>query len=98
MRGGFSDEKWGAIARAVRAAAPVDRIVVFGSRAKGTWREGSDVDLAVYGTAWNDAAAARVKDALEEAFFPWRFDIVLPEALSDSAVVEHIERVGFEIG
>jgi predicted nucleotidyltransferase len=47
--GGFSDEKWSEIARTVASVAPTERILVFGSRAKGNFREGSDVDLAVEG-------------------------------------------------
>ena len=77
--------------------APVDRIVVFGSRAKGNFREGSDVDLAVEGSAWTLADAEHAKELLEERFFPWSFDVVLPFATANGALSEHIERVGFEI-
>jgi predicted nucleotidyltransferase len=47
IQGGFSEERWRKIAQALSSVAPCDRVAVFGSRAKGTWREGSDVDLAV---------------------------------------------------
>jgi len=73
-RGGFTDERWRTIARLISSVKPCGRIVVFGSRAKGVWREGSDVYLAV-----------------------WSFDVVLPAYVKEDLLLEHIERVGFEI-
>lgn len=50
--------------------ALVDRVVVFGSRAKGRHREGSDIDLAVYGEGIGQRDAAIWAEELEEALFP----------------------------
>ncbi len=93
--GGFSNERWSEIALTVASVAPIDRILVFGSRAKGNFREGSDVDLAVEGSAWTPADTEHARELLEERFFPWSFDVILPPP--DGALAEHIERVGFEI-
>lgn len=97
MRGGFEDSRWRGIADAVRSVKPVDRMVIFGSRAKGNWREGSDVDLAVWGSTWDDFDAERARAILEERFFPWSFDVVLPEKTSNADLLSHIERLGFSI-
>ena len=97
-RGGFSDERWRQIAQTLRSVAPCDRVAVFGSRAKGTWREGSDVDPAVWGSAWDLPRAERARDLLEESCFPWSFDVVLPERIRNQELIDHIERVGFDIG
>lgn len=96
-RGGFSAEKWRRIAQTLSSVAPCDRVAVFGSRAKGDWREGSDVDLAVWGGSWDLFTAEKARDLLEETFFPWSFDVVLPELVRESELLEHIERVGFDI-
>lgn len=96
-RGGFSDERWLKIARILRSIAPCDRVAVFGSRAKGAWREGSDVDLAVWGSAWEPMMAEKARERLEESCFPWSFDVVLPRHLNDAELLAHIQRVGFDI-
>lgn len=96
-RGGFTDERWLSIARILLSIAPCDRVAVFGSRAKGTWREGSDVDLAVWGSAWEPLTAEKAREQLEESCFPWTFDVVLPERLQDPDLLGHIQRVGFEL-
>jgi len=96
-RGGFTDERWLSIARILLSIAPCDRVAVFGSRAKGTWREGSDVDLAVWGSAWEPLMAEKARERLEESCFPWTFDVVLPERLHDPDLLGHTQRAGFDI-
>jgi uncharacterized protein len=96
-RGGFTEDRWRDIARTIASVKPCGRIVVFGSRAKGGWREGSDVDLAVWGRSWDLLDAEHARELLEERCFPWSFDVVLPRHVKDSALLEHIARVGFAI-
>jgi uncharacterized protein len=98
MRGGFSDDRWDEIARTVFSVLPFERIMVFGSRAKGVWREGSDIDIAVWGPLWNALQAERARELLEERFFPWSFDVTLPDKIENRDIADHIDRVGFEIG
>ena len=37
------------VCRAIEATPEIERVVLFGSRAKGTAKRGSDVDLALWG-------------------------------------------------
>ena len=55
----------------VYADPRVESIVLFGSRAKGTWREGSDIDVAVFGRDLNRSDVWTWKDELEADVFPW---------------------------
>jgi uncharacterized protein len=75
----------------------VSRIVLFGSRAKGTWREGSDIDLAVIGAGVPRSAGWRWSDELEERLFPWSVDCIVIDDHSDEDLVAHIERVGIAL-
>jgi predicted nucleotidyltransferase len=75
----------------------LDRIVLFGSRAKGTFREGSDIDLAVYGPGLSGADASRWIDELEERLFAWSVDIVVVHEETDQELRDQIARVGVEI-
>jgi predicted nucleotidyltransferase len=77
--------------------ARVTRIVLFGSRAKGTWRIGSDIDLCAYGSDIQISDAARWKDDLEESLFPWSVDMVAFSLINNPALREHIERVGVSL-
>ena len=66
---------------------------MFGSRAKGTFRAGSDVDLAVKGCS--DSDVTLLSAALnEETTFPYFFDVVAYEKISNQELLAHIDRVG----
>ena len=73
----------------------IERVLVFGSRAKGTHRPGSDIDLAVSGTGVSRATLLRLGLILEEESpMPFRFDLVHGDALENSALRAQIEGTG----
>jgi predicted nucleotidyltransferase len=75
----------------------VQRVVLFGSRAKGSYREGSDIDLAVYGKGIGRRDASIWAERLEESLFPWSVDVVPISEETDTALLEHIDRVGLTL-
>jgi uncharacterized protein len=76
----------------------VTAVVLFGSRAKGNYQPGSDVDLAVKGGLITHTTVNQLSDCLnEEKPLPYFFDIVHFDSLSDVPLLEHIERVGIVI-
>ncbi|MBD2230621.1 nucleotidyltransferase domain-containing protein [Phormidium tenue] len=69
-------------------------VVLFGSRAKGNYKPGSDVDLAVKGDRITRRTLAQLADLLnEELPLPYFFDVVHYNSL-DQPLVDHIDRVG----
>lgn len=66
-----------------------DRAILFGSRAKGNYRRGSDVDLAIIGD--ERSVAYRLN---EETHLPYFFDVINLQKISNKPLREHIERVG----
>jgi uncharacterized protein len=94
---GLSSEKLGAIHRTIGTDSRVREVVLFGSRAKGNWREGSDIDLAVSGEGIEPGDASLWAGTLEEALFPWSVDVVLLNDSTDTALKEHIDRVGVRL-
>jgi predicted nucleotidyltransferase len=86
------------LAHIIGAIADFDEIVevvLFGSRAKGNYKPGSDVDLAVKGDRVTHRTLAHLADRLnEETPLPYLFDVVHYDGLDDQAIVEHIDRVG----
>jgi predicted nucleotidyltransferase len=70
-------------------------VVLFGSRAKGTQKIASDVDLAIKGKAVTYATAVRLADMLnEEKPLPYFFDVLHYESIIEPRLLEHIDRVG----
>ena len=69
------------------------RAVIFGSRAKGNWRDNSDIDIAVYG----DVHIPELRACLDELPMPYKFDVVQYETINHEPLREHIDRVGVEL-
>jgi predicted nucleotidyltransferase len=74
----------------------VQRARVFGSRAKGTFRNNSDIDIAVDGSV-SPLEAAVIKGDLEELPCPVFFDVVSYETVTNADLREHIDRVGLVV-
>lgn len=72
----------------------VEKAVIFGSRAKGNYKKGSDIDIALYGNNLS-RISSKIHDLLEEeTFMPYFFDVIEYADLSNPALKEHIDRVG----
>lgn len=72
----------------------VERAVLFGSRAKGTHKRGSDIDLSLSGDALDWRTVGRLYDALDDLMLPYRFSLIQHDANTDADVAAHIARVG----
>lgn len=69
------------------------KVILFGSRAKGTARPNSDVDLAVLGDV-TELECGKIAAELDELPLPYKFDVVLYDTIGNPALREHIDRVG----
>ncbi|MBF0143805.1 MAG: nucleotidyltransferase domain-containing protein [Magnetococcales bacterium] len=79
-----------------RLVPEIREVWLFGSRAKGTFRPESDVDLVLTGV--DDALLAQaVAEALESLPLPYRFDVKALAAIRSVPLLEHIRRVGVPI-
>ena len=72
----------------------VRRAVLFGSRAKGTARPGSDIDLALYGDGLDWRVLGRIEDELDDLLLPYSFSLLHHDARTDAELAAHIARVG----
>lgn len=69
------------------------KVFIYGSRAMGREKPGSDVDLAIVTTAESDISG-KVKIDLEELPTPYLFDVVDYNRITHKPLREHIDRVG----
>lgn len=76
-----------------RQVPALREVVLYGSRAKGTYRPESDIDLALVGVE-DDVQAEAVAEQLDELPLPYRFDVKARSAIAFPPLQEHISRVG----
>ena len=91
---GLSRQTVGRIQDVLAHHPEVVRAVLFGSRAKGTARLGSDIDLALYGEGLDWRVLGRIEDELDDLLLPYSFSLLHHGTRTDSEVASHIARVG----
>jgi len=69
-------------------------VILFGSRAKGTFSAGSDIDIALLGDSLklNDIIQASLE--IDNLFLPYKIDLVIFDRIKEDELIEHIQRVG----
>ncbi|MBE2198922.1 MAG: nucleotidyltransferase domain-containing protein [Anaerolinea sp.] len=73
----------------------VQTALIFGSRAKGNYKPGSDVDIALQGDEVTDRIAAEIAYHLnEDTLMPYHFDVLNYRMIANPDLVAHIDRVG----
>ena len=72
----------------------IEQVVLYGSRAKGNYRIGSDIDLTLKGKELNLTLLNAVDTKIDDLLLPYLFDISIFEQISNPDLVNHIERVG----
>ena len=97
MTHGLSPETVNKIHGVLAQHAKVQRAVIYGSRAKGNYKPGSDIDLtlfAVEGQEIDYREVADILDEIDDLLLPYTLDLSAFEQLNHVKLREHIERVG----
>lgn len=72
----------------------VDKAVLYGSRAMGTHKTGSDIDLTLYGEKLTLEQLAVIAPELDDLLLPYTIDLSIFALLNNVGLCEHISRVG----
>ncbi|MEO8209426.1 MAG: nucleotidyltransferase domain-containing protein [bacterium] len=72
----------------------IEEVVIYGSRAKGNYREGSDIDFTLKGKNLSHKLLNSISLKLDELFLPYVIDISNFNKISNGNLIEHINRVG----
>jgi len=94
MSYGLSEATIERIWSVLRDYPDVEKAVLYGSRAKGNYKTGSDIDLTLYGETLTLDHLARISAALDDLLLPYTIDLSIYHRLEDAELLEHINRVG----
>jgi uncharacterized protein len=72
----------------------VERATLYGSRAKGNFKNGSDIDLTLHGSSLSLDVVYKILNDLDDLFLPYTIDLSIFDDIRDPDVVAHIQRVG----
>lgn len=86
------------ILEAVGKYPEIEEVIIFGSRAMGNFKKGSDVDLALKGQNVDGKIVSRLSDDLNEEYpLPYFFDVVNYNDISNEELKKHIDNKGKRI-
>ena len=72
----------------------VQRVVLYGSRALGRQRAGSDIDLCLEAPSMELGDLLELGAALDDLLLPWQIDLQLHHLIAHDGLLAHIERAG----
>lgn len=93
---GLTEQQLAILDKACAHYPEIESYVIFGSRAKGNYKSGSDIDIALKGAGVTHRTLAALHSDLEDTTLPYFVDIVAYNYISNTALKEHIDRVGIK--
>ncbi len=94
---GLSVQAVEAIQRVFSHFPDIDQVLLYGSRAKGNYRSGSDIDLTIKTKAEPSVRLlSRVFSELDDLDLAYGFDVSLFDQIDNENLIDHINRVGIE--
>jgi len=94
MKYGLSDTVREELCSVFRRHANIEKVLIFGSRSKGNYRAGSDIDLAVVGKALDYSQLLDIQCEIDDLELLYSIDLVDYQQKKGTPIGDHIDRVG----
>lgn len=72
----------------------IEEVILYGSRAMGNYREGSDIDITMKGKNIDDPIRSRVYWLIDDLNTPYLVDLSIFHQLDSASLIDHINGVG----
>ncbi|MDE0469883.1 MAG: nucleotidyltransferase domain-containing protein [Candidatus Poribacteria bacterium] len=95
MQHGLSDQTLQKIRDVFVRYPQVEEAVLYGSRARGDYKNGSDIDLTLRGSAeLTHTILSQIANDLDDQLLPYTIDLSIFKNIRNPEMIEQIERVG----
>ncbi|WP_025640704.1 nucleotidyltransferase domain-containing protein [Schnuerera ultunensis] len=95
MNFGIPSKSMSLIINALVQKEEIEKALIFGSRSMGNYKNGSDVDIAIFGKDITMEILNQLRIELNEKLpLPYYFDIVHYDSLEHDKLKEHIDKYG----
>lgn len=72
----------------------IEEATLYGSRAKGNYKNGSDIDLTLKGKNLTLLILGKVDEQLDDLLLPYTFDLSVYHQITSPELLDHMNRVG----
>lgn len=94
---GLKPHQYQLIANIVLSHDLVSHAWIFGSRALGTFKDSSDIDIALEGSELSLSVVAELQDRLEQSSLPYKVDLLVKHRITSSELLAHIDQYGIQL-
>ena len=94
MKYGLENSVIDAIQKVLLGFPEVEEAILYGSRAKGNYKNGSDIDITFKGENISLTVLNSIVNQLDDLLLPYTFDLSINNQISNPDLIEHINRVG----
>jgi predicted nucleotidyltransferase len=94
MKFGLKEEEIQEIVEVLSSYKQLQSAILYGSRAKGTFKPYSDIDLTLIGDDLDLSLLQKIETELDDLLLPYKMDISLFKHIKNNELLEHIHRVG----
>lgn len=91
---GMTDDELELLCSLFARQREIERVILYGSRARGTHKPFSDVDITLLGVGLTRSHLSRLMTDIDESSLPYFFDISLFAKLTNPDLIEQIEHTG----
>lgn len=93
---GIGDRSFSELLETFSLFPEIRKVKVFGSRAMGNFKRGSDIDLCFWGDI-PQSLLFKIQDHIEEkTTIPYLIDFVVFQQIDNKALIDHINTYGIE--
>lgn len=93
-RFGLKENTITAIQNTFRKYPEIEQALLYGSRAKGTYRNGLDIDLTLLGDKLTYSLLNRIETEIDDLLLPYTIDLSLYPHINNADLLDHNQRVG----
>lgn len=93
-RFGLSEATLTQIQDVFRHHPEVEKVLIYGSRAKDNYRPGSDIDLTMQGSQLDLKLLNKISNEIDDLLLPYTVDLSIHHQIDNQDLLDHIERVG----
>lgn len=94
---GLSDKEFDEMTAIFSKCKNLEKVILYGSRAKGNYKKFSDVDITLEGDNLTLADLFQIQDLLYESDLPYMYDVSIFSSITNPDLIDHIKRRGIVI-
>ena len=72
----------------------IEQVVLYGSRAKGNFKSGSDIDLTIKSSSMQINDLLKIENEIDDLLLPYKVDLSIYSLIDNENLKDHIARLG----